>query len=644
MKSSSKTDRGGRRSSRTPWILIGVGLPVLLIGGYAVSSLFGDASASGTVSAATYTVRRGPLRVSVVEKGDLNAIVSQDLRSEIEGQTTILKIAPEGERVKKGTVVVELDASSLEERRAQQEISLARAEADFIAARESHEIQKNQNLSSIEQAEQEVDFAEMDLQKFEQGDKKQEREQLEARIKLAEQDVARAQDKVQWSEQLAKDGYISRLELEGDRLALNKAELDYNIAKTNFEVLTNDAYGTQAKMKLELDSRRKQAIAELEREKRKASANEAQSHSNLKAREAMYNLEKQRYDKMVDQIAKAKMTAPSDGIVVYATTSEGRRGGDDRPIEEGASVRERQLIISLPDVSRMKAVAKIHESVFDKVRSGQTVLLKVDAFGDRIWTGEVSKVAIVPDSGSSWLNPDLKVYSTEILLDGETTALRPGMSVSCEIIVADLEDAVQIPIQSIFRRRGEYVAFVQRGDGSVEERPITIGVHNERLAEVKEGLEESEIVFLRAPDSMTRGLDRESGLEGDSGGREMPEGGREEPRARPPLGGGEPEVRGFGPGGREGGGVGVPEGMGSDFFERMRNNEITDEERAKFEEWRKSRAAEGGGFPGGSRRRGGDGAEGGRGPGGDGGGRGRDGRSGGGGSPGARPAPEDKQP
>src|SRR5262249_18826415 len=146
-------------------------------------------------------------------------------------------------------------------------------------------------------------------------------------------------------EKLALKGYISRLELEGDRLDSKKAELDLSIANTAKDVLINAEYGDETKQNLELGRKLDEAIKDLDRTKRKCAAGDAQADANLKAKEATWNLEKGRLDKMNDQIAKAVIKAPADGIVVYATTSEGRFGSDQRPIEEGATVRQHQLIL-----------------------------------------------------------------------------------------------------------------------------------------------------------------------------------------------------------------------------------------------------------------------------------------------------------
>src|SRR5262249_51586117 len=156
-------------------------------------------------------------------------------------------------------------------------------------------------------------------------------------------------------------------------------------ANTAKDVLINEEYGNETKQKLELGRKLDEAIKDLDRTNRKCAAGDAQADANLKAKEATWNLEKSRLDKMNDQLAKAVIKAPADGIVVYATTSEGRFGSDQRPIEEGASVRQHQLILSLPDVSRMKAISKIHESVFQQVQLKQRVVLSVDAYPGRTW-------------------------------------------------------------------------------------------------------------------------------------------------------------------------------------------------------------------------------------------------------------------
>ena len=63
------------------------------------------------------------------------------------------------------------------------------------------------------------------------------------------------------------------------------------------------------------------------------------------------------------QIENCKLFAPSDGIVVYANDPNRRTGQCQPQIEEGATVRERQKIFSLPDLDApMRVNTKVHES------------------------------------------------------------------------------------------------------------------------------------------------------------------------------------------------------------------------------------------------------------------------------------------
>ena len=70
----------------------------------------------------TFTARRGPLTISVLESGTIKAKEQLILKNEVEGRTSIIFLIEEGTRVKKGDVLVELDASSMQDNKIDQEI------------------------------------------------------------------------------------------------------------------------------------------------------------------------------------------------------------------------------------------------------------------------------------------------------------------------------------------------------------------------------------------------------------------------------------------------------------------------------------------------------------------------------------------
>ncbi len=137
--------------------------------------------------------------------------------------------------------------------------------------------------------------------------------------------------------------------------------------------------------------------------------------------------------------------------------------GDEEHIREGATVRERQAIITIPDMTSMSVNVKIHESYIKKVKKGQKARITVDAFPDKVLDGEVTKVGVLPDSQNRWMNPDIKVYLTTITIDGTHDWLKPGMSAKVEILVNQLEDVVYVPVQAVSPDDGKQVCYVASG-------------------------------------------------------------------------------------------------------------------------------------------------------------------------------------
>jgi len=119
----------------------------------------------------TYTVRRDNLPITVTENGAIKAINSKEIKSEVEGRTTIISIVDEGtiitpEDVNNGKVLVKLDSSDIEQKLTQQEVQFLSAEASYTDANESLDIQKKQNDSDIKAGQLTVRFTLMDLQKY----------------------------------------------------------------------------------------------------------------------------------------------------------------------------------------------------------------------------------------------------------------------------------------------------------------------------------------------------------------------------------------------------------------------------------------------------------------------------------------------
>src|SRR5690349_11863399 len=152
------------------WRLVVVGVLVLVIGvTWLVKRPNGKAGAIPTFAA-----RKGPLEITVLEGGSLQALESQEVKCEVRvgyQGTKILKIVEEGyfvseDDIRTNKVLVELDSSDLQKQIVQQEIQFQSALASLIDAQQGYEIQLNQNQSDIKDAEQKARFARLDFDKF----------------------------------------------------------------------------------------------------------------------------------------------------------------------------------------------------------------------------------------------------------------------------------------------------------------------------------------------------------------------------------------------------------------------------------------------------------------------------------------------
>ena len=494
----NNTNKTGSGAGRKSFKVIGAIVIIVAIGLIIVWLKAVRGSEDPTSNLATFAAKRGPLTISVLERGAIKAREQEVIRNEVEGRTSIISLVAEGTRVKKGDLLVKLDASTLEDSRIDQEIKVQNAEAAYINAKETLEIIKNQAQSDIDVATLTLDFAQLDLKKYidPNGQYRNELVTAQNAITIANEEKTRADETLKWSDQLFKEKYISQTELQADQLAVTRSNVKLEVSRNDLELLENFTHKRQLAL---LDSNVKQAQMALERAQAKARANVVQAEADLNAKKQEFDRQTVKLDKLKSQIGKAQLIAPIDGMVVYATSSRGGGFRDDRrPLAEGVEVFERQELIYLPKSTSTVAEVDVHEASLQKVRPGLPAIVTVDALPGKKFVGMVSRIAPLPDPQSMWMNPDLKVYKTDIYLEGEDPSLRNGMSCKAEIIVEQYQDVVYIPVQAVLRVGGKPTVYVVK-DGNLEERKVEIGMDNNSMVKITSGLNEGEVVLLTPP-------------------------------------------------------------------------------------------------------------------------------------------------
>lgn len=489
----------------------------------------GSAGMSKNIS--TFTVRRDDLTVTVTESGSIKARNAIDLKSEVEGQTTIISIVPEGtyitqEDVDNGKVLVELDSSTLEEQLSQREIDFASAEASYAEAKEAYDIQLKQNESDVTAAQLRVKFALMDFQKYLGetvakkviehtnhasnpnidivslledtnplgGTASQKLKELEDNIILAESKFEQVSNTLAWTKKLYEKEYVAETKLREHQLDVQSGKIRKESAEIALKLFKLYDFSKETEKLL---SDYEEAGRELDRTYARTRSRLAQADAKFKSAKSRFQLRKNRLKKLKKQIDACIIKAPSPGLVVYGSSGDPyrRRRG---PIEEGESVYQRQTIISLPNTAEMIAKISVHESSVAKVRPGQSAKIIIEPFPDETFHGKVLKVAPLPDQQRSWLSPDLKVYATEVSIEGSHDSLKSEMSAKVTILVEQLFDVIIVPVQVVANREGKKVCYVATSRGP-KQREVTTGAFNDTFVQIIDGLEVDEQVLLNPP-------------------------------------------------------------------------------------------------------------------------------------------------
>jgi multidrug resistance efflux pump len=482
---------------------------LVVVGAVATAAAFGLNRTHGAVrlDLVTHKVHKDRLELTVVERGALESADNRDVYCRVKSgaknstvATTIKSVIDDGSKVNKNDLLVELDDSGLIEQLKTEKTNLDKAESDKVQAEEQYKITVSQNESDIKSAEVTLELARIDLQKYLEGDYPQALKDVNGRIKTAESDLEQQRDRAAWAQRMVKKGYQTVSQAQAEQSKQESLEIALAKVAEEKRVLTDPEYGL--KKRNETDYRNKVAEAEraLGRVKSQALAKDVKDKTDRETKRSLYEQQLAKVHDIEDEIKKCKIYSPQEGMVVYFIPEQARFGGGSQQsiVAQGEPVREGQKLMQIPDLHHMLVNTKVHEAMVSRVHAGQPAVVRIDAYPDRTYKAHVDSVATISTQQDFWA-PDVKVYTTKVALDGEVEGLKPGMSAEVKITVGDpLEQVLTIPVEAVVgsaemgAKRKCYV-MTQTGP---EPRDIAVGMSNERVVEIREGLSEGEEVVL----------------------------------------------------------------------------------------------------------------------------------------------------
>lgn len=449
-----------------------------------------------------YEVQPGDLDVTVTERGNLE---SQDVITvynevdDIDGDNMhgvpIVSLVPNGTSVKEGDVICEMDSAGLIERMDRQILETDRVRSYQIQAQVKFENQKTQNQTSLAEARLKVELAELALRQFEDEDGgtfQIDLQDIELTIQEAQASRLIEETNLEGVKKLYDLGYRSQGELAQAQLSAMKAERQLASAISRKKELVEYQY---KKTRMELEGQLASARRSLQQVERDNEALLAQAQASLDEANKALKKEEERYTRYQDQLTKCKVTAPADGMIAYSV----QRSRYYAEIREGAVIRPKQAMFTIPNLSKMQVKTAVHESVLGQVEPGLPATIRVDVNSGLAYRGNVLSVAVLPDQ-DRLRHSDTKVYETVVVIDEEVSSLKPGMTAVAEIHVASLRDVIKIPVTAVVQVGRNAWCYVQDGNGHVE-KEIELGLTNEKYVEVKKGLEAGQMVVVN-PDSL----------------------------------------------------------------------------------------------------------------------------------------------
>lgn len=467
----------------------------------ALSAGCGGDSASTTPVALRdiHAVEKGSFDMLLPVSGELAAQQQVEVRNKLETRAIVTEIVPEGTQVSRGDVLVRLAQEEIIDRIKDARDKVNTAQSGAIAAQQSLAIKEGERSSELAKADVAVRIAELALQGWLEGEVVNKRQQLELAKETAGINLARLKDRFVESDKLVKNGYIAKDEFERDRIAMIEAEAKVKQAALDLEVYEKYTYfQDEAKKRSDLD----QARAERSRVEEKFDAELVKSRADVESANFQLQSAKDRLVNLETQLANTTLVAPIDGLVVYATSIDssngGRGGGDAQPPQVGTELRPNELVMILPDVSRMIANLKVSEALSGRIRQGQRVTVFSDAMPNTAIAGEVTGVSVLAAAGG-WRDPNRREYTVKVALDTKPElGLKPAMRCKAEILLGRVEDTVNIPVQAVFRQGPVAYVYVEAGGGFAQ-RQVSLGQASETQIEVVGGVAPGERVLLREP-------------------------------------------------------------------------------------------------------------------------------------------------
>ncbi len=273
---------------------------------------------------------------------------------------------------------------------------------------------------------------------------------------------------------------------KGDLLArLDSEEYEQQLAQAQAELDVARASLAEARSKLGAAERNYQRAAKLREQKVSSIAELEAAETERLTQQAGVNLAQAQIKQREAALRAAEVR------LSYTTLRADWQGGDvcrfvaRQHVDEGANITANTPVVTLVDLSLLRAVINVAERDYAYLRIGQQANISVDSFSDKTFPGTVVRMAPIFDEASRQARVEISVPNPDSILKG-------GMFARVHIELGQAAQTTAAPSASIIQRQGAQGVFVVE-DGTARFVEVRTGIEDGGWIQV-EGLEEGQQV------------------------------------------------------------------------------------------------------------------------------------------------------
>jgi HlyD family secretion protein len=448
--------------SKRTLIILGVSLLLLVTGTAYAYQRETARRAAEAAAIRSEMVTAGDIRATVSASGSIAPEAEVRLSFAVNGTVASVKVDL-GDPVKKGQTLAQLDTTDLE-------LAVAQAEQTHIL--------QQANLEQLETGPTEAEIkaarAAVSSAQAAYGAARKVADAQPDQLVIAQQNLDKAAEHLRVA-QWAYDNMLNTWFLKDyapnspQAEQLENAQTDYNVALADYnlkqaQINTSNVSAAYAQIT--------QAQADLE------GLESGPTAAQLKAARAQVAQARIALEIAKQNLAGTTLKAPFEGVIAAVNVKAGEPAASPAFVVVDTSVFHLDVTVDEVDVARIAV--------------GQPLTVTLDALSEESVSGHVDQIA-----PTATVNGGVVSYAVRLLIDSAGAPLRAGMSATAEIVVDEARAVVLVPNWAIRRDRDTGQVFVSLlKDGRIAEVPVTLGLRNETVSEVKTGVQAGDTVAV----------------------------------------------------------------------------------------------------------------------------------------------------